>query len=76
MMVWCKNDTEIVVYDVVGAVCIFDTKSGKLLMHGAPFSGVSYTGLAVSEDTSRMFVIAKDGILRETFERKVWHNNV
>lgn len=68
---WSNNDKNIVVYDAVGAICSFDTKTGKVHSHIAPYSGVAYTDLTVAEDADRMFVTAEDGTLREILERKV-----
>lgn len=62
---------KIVVYDEVGAISTFDVKTGKVYAHIAPYLGETYTGLAIAEDVEQMFVTAKDGILKEIFERKV-----
>lgn len=69
---WSNNDKNIVVYDAVGAICTFETKTGNVHSHIAPYSGVAYTDLTVAEDVDRMFVTAKDGTFREILERKVF----
>ncbi|XP_060845459.1 cilia- and flagella-associated protein 57-like [Rhopalosiphum padi] len=70
-LVWCNHDMNIVAYDIFGAICTFDTKTGKVLTHIAPYSGAAYTDLAVGEDVNQLFVIAKDGSLKEVYDRKV-----
>ncbi|XP_050063745.1 cilia- and flagella-associated protein 57-like isoform X2 [Aphis gossypii] len=70
-LVWCNYDMNIVAYDIFGAICTFDTKTGKVLTHIAPYSGAAYTDLAVAQDVNQLFVIAKDGSLKEVYDRKV-----
>ncbi|XP_025200516.1 LOW QUALITY PROTEIN: cilia- and flagella-associated protein 57-like [Melanaphis sacchari] len=70
-LVWCNHDMNIVAYDIVGAICTFDTKTGKVLTHIAPYTGAAYTDLAVGQDVNQLFVIAKDGSLKEVYDRKV-----
>ncbi|CAI6352733.1 unnamed protein product [Macrosiphum euphorbiae] len=70
-LVWCNHDLNIVAYDIVGAICTFDTKTGNVLMHIAPYSGAAYTDLAVAQDVNQLFVIARDGSLKEVYDRKV-----
>lgn len=62
---------KIVVCDEVGAISTFDVKTGNVYAHIAPYSRETYTGLAIAEDVDQMFVTAKDGVLKEIFERKV-----
>jgi len=64
----------IVAYDIFGAICTFDTKTGKVLTHIAPYSGAAYTDLAVAQDVNQLFVIDKDGSLKEVYDRKVFNS--
>lgn len=73
MMIWSNNDMNIVAYNTFGAIFMFNTRTGKRMFDMAPYPGANYTGLTVSENADRIYVINKDSILREVYDRKVFH---
>lgn len=71
-MIWSNDDMNIIAFDEVGALCKFDAKNGKVLMHIEPSVGASLTGLIAANDAVRIFVTAVDGTLKKIIVREVF----